>query len=398
MKPDSAIDIIRRLRDKGHDAYLVGGCVRDMVMNIEPVDYDIATSAPPSEIMKIFPHTEPIGAQFGVVLVIHRGHPFEVATFRSDEAYVDGRRPTGVVYTDVQTDVLRRDFTINGLLYDPIDKRVIDYVSGQADIRDRIVRAIGNPQKRFEEDKLRLLRAIRFGARLGYSIEPETWAAVCRMAPEIKRVSAERIRDELSRILTEGRAALGFRFLHESGLLAAILPSVQWSDQMERSLELIPAKAAIDFAFAVLLHEVPVDEVYRIAQDLKLSGSETNHVMSLVKCLPRFGMLRDLSISDLKRFLRMPRFEDHLELARISATAGHRDLDAWNFAVHMLRKWSADEIAPPPLMSGDDLIIMGLRPGPLFKEILTRVEDEQLEGRLQTSEQALSFVRENYAV
>jgi len=398
VKPDSAIDIIRRLRDKGHDAYLVGGCVRDMVMNIEPVDYDIATSAPPSEIMKIFPHTEPIGAQFGVVLVIHRGHPFEVATFRSDEAYVDGRRPTGVVYTDVQTDVLRRDFTINGLLYDPIDKRVIDYVSGQADIRDRIVRAIGNPQKRFEEDKLRLLRAIRFGARLGYSIEPETWAAVCRMAPEIKRVSAERIRDELSRILTEGRAALGFRFLHESGLLAAILPSVQWSDQMERSLELIPAKAAIDFAFAVLLHEVPVDEVYRIAQDLKLSGSETNHVMSLVKCLPRFGMLRDLSISDLKRFLRMPRFEDHLELARISATAGHRDLDAWNFAVHMLRKWSADEIAPPPLMSGDDLIIMGLRPGPLFKEILTRVEDEQLEGRLQTSEQALSFVRENYAV
>jgi poly(A) polymerase len=398
VRPDSAIDIIRRLREKGHDAYLVGGCVRDMVMNIEPSDYDIATSAPPAEIMKIFPKTSPVGVQFGVVLVMHRGHHFEVATFRSDDAYVDGRRPTGVVFTDAQTDVLRRDFTINGLLYDPVEKRVIDYVSGQADIRDRIVRAIGIPQTRFEEDKLRLLRAIRFGARLGYSIEPETWAAVCRMAPEIKRVSAERIREELSRILTEGRAALGFRLLHESGLLAAILPDVPWSEQLERALEMIPAKAAVDFAFAVLLHEVPINDVERICQDLKLSGSETNHVIALVKCLPRFAMLRDVSTSELKRFLRVPRFEDHMELARISATAARRDLDAWNFASNMLRKWSSDDIAPAPLMSGDDLIVLGLSPGPLFKEILTRVEDEQLEGRLQTSEQARNFVRENYAL
>ena len=305
--------------------------MRDMVMNIEPSDYDIATSAPPAEIMKIFPHTEPIGAQFGVVLVIHRGRPFEVATFRSDEAYVDGRRPTGVVFTDAQTDVLCRDFTINGLLYDPIEQRVIDYVSGQADIRDRIVRAIGNPEKRFEEDKLRLLRAIRFGARLGYSIEAETWAAVCRLAPEIKRVSAERIRDELGRILTEGRAALGFRLLHESGLLATILPGVRWSEQLERSLELIPVKAPMDFAFAVLLHEVPLDAVQQITQDLKLSTAEATHVVSLVKCLPIFGKLRDLPISELKRFLRVSRFEDHMELTRISATAARRDLDACDF-------------------------------------------------------------------
>ena len=397
MKPDSAIDIIRRLREKGYEAYLVGGCVRDMVMKIEASDYDIATSAPPADIMKIFPHTEPIGAQFGVVLVIHRGHPFEVATFRSDEAYVDGRRPTGVVFTDARTDVLRRDFTINGLLYDPIENRVIDYVSGQEDIRDRIVRAIGNPQKRFEEDKLRLLRAIRFGARLGYSIEPETWAAVCRMAPEIKRVSAERIREELSRILTEGRAALGFRLLHESGLLAATLPAVEWNEHTERSLELIPANAPIDFAFAVLLHDVSVDAVRQIAQDLKLSGAEANHVVSLVHCLPRFEKLRELSVSQVKRFLRVPRFEDHMELARISATAARRNLDAWNFAVAMWRKWSGDDIAPPPLMSGDDLIGLGFSPGPLFKEILIRVEDEQLEGRLQTREQSLNFVKENYA-
>lgn len=398
VKPDSAIDIVRRLREKGYESYLVGGSVRDMLMNIEASEYDIATSAPPSEIMKIFPRTEPIGVQFGVVLVIHRGQPFEVATFRSDDAYIDGRRPTGVVFTDAQTDVLRRDFTINGLLYDPMEKRVIDYVSGQADIRDRIVRAIGNPQKRFEEDKLRLLRAIRFGARLGYSIEPETWAAVCRMAPEIKRVSAERIRDELSKILTEGRAAPGFRLLHESGLLAAILPDVQWDDPLEQSLEMIAAKAPFDFALAVLLREVPLDAVRRIAGELKLSAAEANHVTALVKALPVFGTLRDLSVSQLKRFLRVPRVDDHMELARISATAERRNLDAWNFAASLLRKWSSDDIAPEPFITGDDLIDLKFSPGPLFREILTRVEDEQLEGRLQTREQALNFVRENYAV
>jgi tRNA nucleotidyltransferase/poly(A) polymerase len=396
VKPDSAIDIVQRLRQKGHEAYLVGGCVRDMVMNIEPADYDIATSAPPEEVMKIFPHTEPIGAQFGVVLVIQRGHPFEVATFRSDQAYVDGRRPTGVVFTDAQTDVLRRDFTINGLLYDPVEKRVIDYVSGQADIRDRIVRAIGDPQKRFEEDKLRLLRAVRFGARLGYTIESETWSAVCRMAPEIKRVSAERIREELARILTEGRASLGVRMLQEAGLLAAILPAVQWSDQLARSLELIPAKTPVDFAFAVLLQDVPVESVRRIAEELKLSGAETNHVFSLVRCRSRFARLPQLRVSELKRYLRSPRFEDHMELSRVISTAAGSSLEAYNYAVKMQRQWSAADIAPSPLLSGDDLIEFGFSPGPLFKEILTRVEDEQLEGRLQTKEQSLNFVKENY--
>jgi tRNA nucleotidyltransferase/poly(A) polymerase len=396
VKPDSAIDIIRRLREKGHEAYLVGGCVRDMVMKIEPSDYDIATSAPPAEIMKVFPHTEPIGAQFGVVLVIHRGHPFEVATFRSDEAYVDGRRPLGVVFTDAQTDVQRRDFTINGLLYDPFEQRVIDYVSGQDDIRDKIVRAIGNPQKRFEEDKLRLLRAVRFGARLGYSIEPETWAAVCRMAPEIRLVSAERIREELGRILTEGRAALGFRMLAESGLLAATLPAVEWNEHLKRSLEQIPAKAPVDFAFGVLLHDLSPDEIQRIVAGLKLSGSEMNHVGHLVRSLPRFRMLCDLSMSELKRFLRLPRFEDHMDLARICAVASDGDLHAYNFAVSKRLQWTAQDVAPEPLISGDDLIGLGFSPGPLFKDILTRVEDEQLEGRLQAREQALEFVKGNY--
>ena len=219
MKPDWANDIIKELRNHGHEAYLVGGCVRDMVMGIEPADYDIATSAHPEQIIKIFPRTESIGAQFGVVLVIHHGHPFEVATFRSDEAYVDGRRPTGVVFTNAKQDVLRRDFTINGLLKDPITGDVIDYVNGQADIEAKIVRAIGDPHARFEEDKLRILRAIRFGARLGYTIEPATWDAVCAMAPKIHQVSSERIREELMRILTEGQAAHGFRMLEDTVLL-----------------------------------------------------------------------------------------------------------------------------------------------------------------------------------
>ncbi|HSU87489.1 MAG TPA: CCA tRNA nucleotidyltransferase, partial [Terriglobia bacterium] len=236
MKPDSAIDIIRELRKRGHEAYLVGGCVRDMVMGLEPADYDIATSARPEEIVKIFPRTESIGAQFGVILVIYRGHPFEVATFRSDEAYVDGRRPTGVVFTDVKQDVLRRDFTINGLLYDPLDQRVIDYVEGQSDIQAKLVRAIGDPHARFEEDKLRILRAVRFGARLGYEIEPATWEAVRSMAPKIHQVSSERIREELSRILTDGRPARGFRLLDESGLRAEILPELEWTEHIERSL------------------------------------------------------------------------------------------------------------------------------------------------------------------
>src|SRR5438132_11849729 len=213
MRPNSAIVIVGELRLHVHEAYLVGGCVRDMVMGIEPADYDIATSAHPGQIIKIFPRTESIGAQFGVVLVIYHGNPFEVATFRSDEAYVDGRRPTGVVFTDAKQDVLRRDFTINGLLYDPISKEVIDYVGGQADIQAKLVRAIGDPHDRFEEDKLRILRAVRFGARLGYQIEPRTWQAVAAMAPSSHQVSSERIREEVRRILTERRAPRGLRLL-----------------------------------------------------------------------------------------------------------------------------------------------------------------------------------------
>lgn len=396
MKPDSAIAIIQELRRHGHEAYLCGGCVRDMVMGIEPADYDIATSARPEQITKIFPRTENIGAQFGVVLVIHRGHPFEVATFRSDEAYIDGRRPTGVVFTDARQDVLRRDFTINGLLYDPISGKVIDYVDGQADIQAKIVRAIGDPHARFEEDKLRILRAIRFGARLGYTIESATWDAVRAMAPKIHQVSSERIREELSRILTEGQAARGIRMLEESGLRAEILPELEWTNHLEKSLESVKTGSPPDFAIGVLLHHTPVVDVERIVERLKFSRAEMHHVVALVENLPRFSEVRQMSMSALKRFFRLDRFEDHLELSRIHAVAAGEDLVDYTYARGKRDAWTDKDIWPEPLVTGDDLIAMGFTPGPRFKEILTRIEDEQLDGKLTSRDQALDFVKRHF--
>jgi poly(A) polymerase len=397
MKPDSAMAIISELRERGYEAYLVGGCVRDMVMGIEPADYDIATSARPEEIVKIFPRTERIGAQFGVILVIYRGHPFEVATFRSDQAYVDGRRPTGVVFTDVRQDVLRRDFTINGLLYDPVTKEVIDYVEGQADIKARLIRAIGDPRARFEEDKLRILRAIRFGARLGYEIEPATWTAVCAMAGKIHQVSSERVREELSRILTEGQAARGFRMLDESGLRIEILPELDWTDHIERSLKLLRQKTEPDFAMAVLLQKTAVSNIEKIVQRLKFSRAEMHHIVALVENLPRFSGIREMPVASLKRFFRLNRFEDHIELARIHRLAAGDDLGDVNYVRRKRTEWTDRDIFPHPLLTGDDLIAMGFTPGPAFKDILTRLEEEQLEGRLQERTQALDFVKQHYS-
>jgi len=396
MKPDLAVEIVSKLRGNGHEAYFVGGCVRDMVMGLEPADYDIATSARPEEIVRIFPRTEPVGAQFGVILVIHHGHPFEVATFRSDQAYVDGRRPTGVVFTDMRQDVLRRDFTINGLLYDPIGKAVIDYVGGGADIQSKVVRAIGEPQDRFEEDKLRILRAIRFGARLGYTIDPKTWDAVCAMAPKIRAVSAERIRDELCRILTEGQAASGIRMLEESGLRAEILPELMWTGPLGRCLQMIPAGAEPEFAMGVLLHELSPSSTLEVVERLKFSRAEQAHILSMIERLPRFEDVRGMSTSRLKRFLRIPRFDDHLELFRLHCISIDKSLEHHTYVRSKLQTWSPADIAPALLISGEDLIALGFKPGPVFKEILTRVEDEQLEGRLRDSGQARDFVTRTY--
>ena len=370
--------------------------MRDMVMAIEPADYDIATSARPEEIVEIFPRTESIGAQFGVILVIYRGHRFEVATFRSDEAYLDGRRPTGVVFTDAKQDVLRRDFTINGLLYDPISKEVIDYVGGQTDIQAKLVRAIGDPHARFQEDKLRILRAVRFGARLGYQIEPRTWQAVVAMAPRIHQVSSERIRDEVCRILTEGRAARGFLLMEESGLRREIFPEVEWTGHIEASLRFLKPGALADFAMAVLLHHTVVSSAATIVERLKFSRAQMHHILALIGNLPQFFRVGQMSVAEMKRFFRLNRFEDHLELARIHLMAAGKDLSDVNYVLSRLAAWTDKDIYPEPLITGDDLIAIGFSPGPVFKEILTTVEDAQLEGRLRNRSEALDFVKGRY--
>jgi tRNA nucleotidyltransferase/poly(A) polymerase len=398
MKAKHAAEIVRTLRENGHEAYFVGGCVRDMVMEIEPTDYDIATSARPEEVIEIFPRTEPIGVQFGVVLVVLGGLGFEVATFRSDEAYVDGRRPSGVVFTTAKEDVLRRDFTINGLLYDPIEKRITDHVDGRADIERRVVRAIGNPHERFEEDKLRILRAIRFGARLGYSIEDETWTAVLSMASKINQISAERIRDELLKILVEGDPGRGLRMLEESGLRQEILPELSWTDHLQKCMALIEGPVGADFAMGLLLHECPVKHVDRISLRLKLSNAERAHVRALVANQSVFDQVLDMETAPLKRFLRIDRFADHIELRRLHRTADGGDLEALEFVREKLGTWSETDLWPEALISGDDLIRLGMEPGPSFREILTLVEDEQLEQRLVDRDGAIRFVRQRFGV
>ena len=396
MKATYAREIVQKLRDNGHESYFVGGCVRDMVMEIEPIDYDIATSARPEEVMELFSRTEPIGAKFGVILIIDHGYPYEVATFRSDEAYVDGRRPTGVVFTGPEEDVHRRDFTINGLLYDPLEDRIIDYVDGQADIERKIVRAIGDPHERFREDKLRILRAIRFGARFGYSVEEKTWEAVCAMAPEIGQVSSERIRDELVRILLEGQAARGIRMLDDAGLRAEVLPELDWNDHIEACLGQMTIPLEADFAMAVLLHECAPDQARSVVERLRLSNAQIAHVDNLVRNQRRFVEVGTMSRSELKRFLRTDRIEDHIELHRIHTVVEGDSLESFAFVTARLEEWSGEDLSPSPLISGEDLITLGLEPGPSFKSILTAVEDEQLEGRLWDRDSALEFVRERY--
>jgi len=393
MKRSSATEIVRTLREHGHETYFVGGSVRDMEMGLEPSDYDVATAARPEEVMRLFPRTEPIGAQFGVVLVIHRGCPIEVATFRSDDAYVDGRRPTGVTFTGPREDVLRRDFTINGLLYDPIEDQVIDFVGGRADIAKRLVRAIGNPRERFGEDKLRILRAVRFGARLGYDIDPATWDAVREMSSEIGTVSAERIHDEVTRILTEGGAARGFDLLAESGLLGHILPEVDWNDHLRESLQALERGVAPEFAFGVLWHESGVEVARRGAARLKMSNAHIGHIVELVGQQEVFDRVEGMGVASLKRFVRQPRFGDHLALRKIHS--GKSDAAA-AFVQSRLDEWTHADLHPAALISGSDLIKLGLAPGPSFRTILEAVEDAQLEGRLSLRDDAVRFVEERF--
>jgi poly(A) polymerase len=426
--------ICETLRRNGHQAYLVGGCVRDLLLGREPSDYDVATDARPDRVLELFPRSLTVGAKFGVILVVEDGAQVEVATFRSDIGYSDGRHPDRVTYSDSpQEDVQRRDFTINGLLMDPATREVLDFVEGRADLKAGIARAIGDPRLRFAEDKLRMMRAVRFAARFDFAIDPETMAAARELAAQITQVSPERIREELTKLLTEGAARRGFELLDETGLLAVVLPDVTRMKGVEQPpqfhpegdvwihtrmmLEKLPPNCSPTLAWGVLLHDVGKPPTFapatrtgtrirfdghvemgarmaeNICRELRFSNEEIEQIESLVANHLRFKDVRQMRQATLKRFVRLPRFEEHLELHRLDCLASHGNLDAYNFVSQFLAETPPEQVRPPRLVTGDDLKGMGIVPGPKFKEILLAVEEAQLDGQLSDRESALQFAR-----
>jgi poly(A) polymerase len=461
---EAATSVIRTLREHGHQAYLVGGCVRDLLLGREAADYDVSTDATPREVMRIFPETYAVGAQFGVVLVPVDGlaardleeaarhdpvettveaakhKSIEVATFRNDGIYSDGRHPDEVRFSKTaQEDVQRRDFTINGLLLDPLDLafqpegRVLDYVGGRADLDARIIRTIGDAERRFGEDKLRMLRAVRFAARFNYTIEPQTMSAIQRLAAQIHQVSRERIREELTKMLTEGHAKRAFELLDELRLLHEVLPEIEKMKGVEQPpqyhpegdvwihtlllLDKLPAGVSRTLAWGALLHDVGKPPTFRrapdrirfdlhvdvgvamakeICQRLRMSNDDTEQILALVNNHMRFADTPRMKQSTMKRFLRLPNFDEHLELHRIDCLSSHADLSLYDMVSRKLLETPPQEIRPTPLINGQDLIAMGFTPGPRFKDILSAVEDQQLEGAIRSHEEAVGFVKSNF--
>ena len=423
-----ARSIVDRLRAAGHTAYLVGGCVRDLLLGRTPNDFDVATSARPDELLRLFPRADRVGAHFGVVLVHDDGAHVEVATFRSDLEYLDGRHPEAVRFeTDPREDALRRDFTINALLFDPITGEVLDFTDGRADLDAKIVRAIGDPETRFREDHLRLMRAVRFAARLGFEIEPRTFAAMRRLAPLIQTVSAERVRDELARILTEGGVRRGLELMDATGLLHEVLPEIEAMKGVEQPPEFHPEgdvwthtlimleglrNPSLELALGVLLHDVGKPPTFRVAERIRFDGHVEegvklahallnrlrfpNHTIEQVEALianhMKFRETPHMRESTLKRFIRMPDFEEHMELHRLDCLSSHGHLDNYEFVRRKQIEVPPEELKPKPLITGDDLIAQGMKPGPIFGKLLHEIEDAQLEGRITTREEALDLV------
>ena len=439
-KAQHATRIALALRAQGHSAYLVGGCVRDLLLDREPTDFDVATSATPDQVMRLFPQTFAVGAQFGVVLVpvlrdkdgARDNYAIEVATFRSDGAYSDGRHPDQVQFSnDARMDVQRRDFTINGLLLDPETATVLDYVGGREDLKRGVVRTIGEPHHRFAEDKLRMLRAVRFAARFGYAIDEKTFAAIRELAPQIHQVSRERVRDEILKMLTEGHARRAFELLDQANLLEQVLPEIKKMQGVEQPpqyhpegdvwihtlmlLDGLPPGCSKTLALGALLHDVGKPPTFRVAPDrirfdshaevgtkmaaeicrrFRLSNEDTDQVLSLVANHMRFADVKRMKDSTLKRFFRLPKFEEQLELHRLDCQSSHRDLSLYDFTRDKFHTLPAEQIRPAPLISGEDLIAAGYKPGPAFKELLTAVEDAQLDGKISTKDEAMALVRE----
>ena len=433
---DAACSVVRRLREAGYEAVFAGGCVRDRLLKLEPhdsKDYDIATSALPDVVQSLFERTIPVGKQFGIVIVLVGDMPFEVATFREDGPYLDGRRPQSVRFSDARTDALRRDFTINAMFEDPIEGRVLDYVGGQEDLERGIVRAVGDPRLRFAEDRLRMLRAIRFASRFGFEIDAPTFEAIRADAAHLPEVSAERIGEEIVRILTEGGGKRGFELLDSAGLLGVVLPEIVAMKGCQQSAEHHPEGdvfvhtmlclsqlrrgASESLALGVLLHDVakPPTAILRdgrwtfyghtdigaamaveICDRLRRSRAVGERVAFLVAQHLRHCSAPDMRPATLKRFLRQDGMEELLELTRIDALSSNGNLEYTEFCLKALRELGEEQTRPPPLIDGNDLIALGLEPGPLFSKILEAVEDSQLDGELASREQALEYVRSRW--
>jgi poly(A) polymerase len=463
---EAALQIAETLRSRGYDAYLAGGCVRDLLLKREPADYDVATNATPDVVLEMFPRTFAVGAHFGVVLVAPQiedaGFVTEVATFRSDLSYSDGRHPDGVRYTKTAAeDVERRDFTINGLLLDPLRPlrdgglldppgggrlldegisnpklfraAVLDFVGGLADLDAGIIRAIGRPEQRFAEDHLRMLRAIRFAARFGFELEPETHRAIRSLASRIHAVSRERIRDELTKMLTEGHARRAFELLDETGLLAEVLPEIARMKGVEQSpqyhpegdvwihtlmlLEQLPPQCSMTLAWGALLHDVGKPPTFRRAPDrirfdghveigvamgaeicrrFRFSNEETRQVLALIENHMRFMDAPRMKASTLKRFFRLEHFDEHLALHRMDCLAASGNLEHWDFVRERFSSMPVESVRPKPLLTGRELIAVGYAPGAQFREMLRAAEDAQLEGTISTAEEALQLVRERF--
>jgi poly(A) polymerase len=429
-----AREIAARLRESGHIAYFAGGCVRDMVRGLIPKDYDIVTDARPEAVQRLFRRTVAVGAHFGVIMVLENDFQFEVATFRSDDAYINGRHPSAVHFSSPEKDAQRRDFTINGMFYDPVAETVIDLVGGQADIAAKLVRAIGDPAKRFAEDRLRMLRAVRFATALDYEVDKTTWEALVANASSINQISAERIRDELVRIFLSPQRVRGWDLLDSSGLMRAILPELEAMKgvlQPEQfhpegdvfvhtrlMLRLLPEQVSVPLVFAVLFHDVAkpvtatVDKTGRIRfnehdrigaemteaimRRLRFSGAEIEATVEMVRQHMVFKDAPNMRVAKLKRFMARPTFNDELELHRVDCESSHRMLDNYEFLLRKREEFANEPIIPPPLVRGDDLIAFGLKPGPKFGEILEAVETRQLEGALRTRDEALEWVKREY--
>jgi poly(A) polymerase len=432
---EAARKVAARLRENSHVAYFAGGCVRDMVRGLAPKDYDIATDARPEVVQTLFPRTYAIGAHFGVIIVLEGDFQFEVATFRSDEAYTDGRHPVAVRFSSPEEDARRRDFTINGMFYDPVAEQVIDFVGGRADIAAKLVHAIGDPAQRFAEDRLRMLRAVRFATVLDYRIDAKTWDALVADAVSINQISAERIRDELVRIFRSPNRGHGWDLLDASGLMHAILPELEAMKGCEQPaqfhpegdvfkhtrlmLDFLPEEVSLPLVFATLFHDVgkprtaTVDETGRIRfsghdrlgaemtegimRRLRFSGAEIEATVEMVRQHMVFKDAPRMRVAKLKRFMARPTFKDELVLHQVDCQGSHRMLDNYEFLVRKQEEFANEPIIPPPLVRGDDLMALGLKPGPKFGEILEAVETRQLEGSFRNREEALQWVKQEYA-